>query len=54
MSPKDKVLTVLSGTLYMIYCGCHYVIGTTSPYFASYFRVEPSKVQLILPAIILL
>ena len=32
-----KIFTILSATLYMMYCGTPYVIGTISPYIASYF-----------------
>ncbi len=39
-----KVFTVLSATFYMMYCGTPYVIGTISPYIASYFRVESHQV----------
>lgn len=50
----DRVSTVVGATLYMCYCGTPYTIGAISPYLASYFRVEISQVQMLLPSIIFL
>ena len=54
MSTCRKVCTLLGATLFMLFCGTTYIIGTITPYIANYFRVEISEVQLILPSIILL
>ena len=53
MTTKAQLRTLLGATLYMMYCGTPYIIGAISPYLAAYFAVETSKVQMLLPSIIL-
>lgn len=48
----DKFSTVVGATLYMLCLGTPYIIGAISPYLASYFRVDITQVQLLLPSII--
>lgn len=44
-------MTVLGGFLYMSFLGCQYVVGTISPYLASYYGVGSTDAAFILPLI---
>ena len=42
VSLSSKVCTLLGATLFMLFCGTTYIMGTITPYIANYFRVENS------------
>ena len=50
---RSKIMTVLGATLYMLFLGTVYIIGSISPYLASYFAVDIRQTQLLLPSLIL-
>ena len=53
-SQANRVCTIIGATLYMTACGSVYIIGSISPYIASYYQVSTSHTQLLLPSAILL
>ena len=52
-SSLGKVTTIIGAALYMMFCGTVYIIGSISPYLASYFNVSTSQTQLLLPSLII-
>ena len=53
MSMCRRVCTCLGAILFCAFCGTTFIIGTTAPYIADYFRVGNEKVQLLFPSIVL-
>ena len=48
----SKVSTLIGATLYMLILGTYYILGSISPYIASYFNVSEQQVLTLLPTII--
>ena len=46
--------TLIGATLYMLILGTSYIIGSISPYLASYYNVTDKKILLLLPVKIFL
>ena len=49
---RSKILTAFGSILYMLTLGTVYTIGAISPYIASYFAVDTSSTQLLMPSLI--
>lgn len=54
MTACGSTCTILGACLHMMVCGSIYMMGSISPYLASYFQVSVSQSQILLPLITVL